>query len=76
MHNDTPGAVISYRGHTLTADEWHSAMYGLVGLLVGAVEEINKPLRREPLYFLGVAVLSYLLGRYLSHRQDNQAHAQ
>lgn len=68
MHNDTPGAVISFRGHTLTADEWHSAMYGLVGLFVGAVEEINKPLRREPHYFLGALLASYALGRLLPDR--------
>ena len=68
MHNDTPGAVISYRGHTLTADEWHSAVYGLVGLLVGAVEEVNKPLRREPHYFIAVLFASYALGRLLPDR--------
>ena len=71
MHNDKPGVVISYRGHTLTADEWHSAVYGLVGLLVGAVEEINKPLRREPLYFLAVLLASYAIGRLLPERQND-----
>ena len=69
MHNDTPGAVISYRGHTLSSDEWHSAVYGLVGFLVGAVEEVNKPLRREPLYFLGVLFVSYALGRLLTDKR-------
>lgn len=73
MHNNTPGAVISYRGHTLTADEFHSAMYGLVGLLVGTVEEINKPLRREPHYFLGVLLASYALGRLLPDRPTRNA---
>jgi hypothetical protein len=63
MHNDNPGVLIEYRGHTLTADEFHALVYGVLGLFIGASEEVYRVVLKEPHYFLGGLVLSFLIGR-------------
>ena len=63
MHNDTPGALISFRGHTLTADEFHAFVYGLIGL-AAAFDEVSHAVTKEPHYFLGGLAFSVAIGRY------------
>lgn len=65
MHDNTDGALFSYRGHTLAVDEGHAAVYGLLGLFIGASEEASRTIRREPHYFIGGLVVSWLVGRKL-----------
>lgn len=62
MHKDTPGALISFRGHTLMADEFHAVVYGLIGL-AAASDEVARTIAKEPHYFLGSLALSVAIGR-------------
>ena len=66
MHNQTPGVLLSYRGHTLTVLEGHALVFGLVGLLFGLSTEARNAIDTEAQYFLGSLIGSYLLGRWLS----------
>lgn len=50
----------------LTYDEFHSAALGLIGLVLGERGAGLRTTLAEPHYFIGVFVLSYLLGRRLS----------
>lgn len=64
MHKNTPGALISYKGHTLTADEFHAVAYGLIGL-AAASDEVSRTIAKEPHYFLGSLALFIAIGRRL-----------
>lgn len=71
MHQNTPDVVINYRNHTLTADEWHSAaLGGLLSIVVG-IEELRKPLLKEPLYAAGAFVACWLLIDY-AHNTESE----
>lgn len=64
-HSNTPGALISYKGHTLTADEFHAAVCGLLGLVIGASESTSRAIIEEFPYFLASLLVSYAIGRRL-----------
>ena len=64
MHKDKPGALISFRGHTLMADEFHAFVFGLIGL-AAASDEVAHAVTKEPHYFLGGLALSVTLARHL-----------
>lgn len=63
MTHSKSGELISIRGHTLTVAEGHSALFGLIGIFVGAPGEISDSVREEPQYAFGVFVLSYVAAR-------------
>ena len=65
MHNDTPGALISYKGHSLSVDEGHALLYGFLGGLVAVSKEVTRTLAKEPHYFLAGLVISVALARRL-----------
>lgn len=71
-HDSVPGAVFSYKGHTLMADEAHALVYGSVGLLVGSTGEVSKALRNEPHYAVGAFIVTYLIGRRLAAYEQRQ----
>ena len=64
MHNGKPGALISYKGHTLTADEFHAFVFGLIGL-GAAFDEVAHAVTKEPHYFLAGLALSVAIARRL-----------
>ena len=64
MHKDTPGALISFRGHTLMADEFHAFVYGLIGL-AAASDEVSHAITKEPHYFVAGLALSVAIARRL-----------
>ena len=64
MHNDKPGALISLRGHSLMVDEWHAAVCGTLGLIIGASESTSRAIIEEFPYFLASLLVSYAIGRY------------
>ena len=64
MHKNTPGALISFRGHTLMADEFHAFVYGLVGL-VAASDAVARTIAKEPHYFVAGLALSVAIARRL-----------
>lgn len=66
MHNDKPGVLLSYRGHTLTVLEGHALVFGAIGLLFGLSTEARNAIDTEAQYFLGSLLGSYLIGRLLS----------
>lgn len=66
MHKNTSGALISYKGHTLTADEGHALLYGFLGGLVTVSEEVTHAVSKEPHYFLAGLAIAYAIGRRLS----------
>lgn len=67
MHKNK-GDLITYKGHSLTADEGHALIYGAVGLIAGFNDEIATPLKKEPHYALAGFIVSYYLGRLLHRR--------
>lgn len=71
MHNDTPGVLISYKGHTFTADEGHAVVFGLIGLILGASENISRAILEEFQYFLASLLLSFAVGKWLRSAGDD-----
>ena len=65
MHGGTDGALIEFLGHTLTADEWHSFLYGLFAGLLAISEKVSNTIAKEPPYFLAGLALSYAIVRRL-----------
>ena len=65
MHKDKPGALISFKNHTLTADEGHALLYGLLAGLIAASKEVTRTIAKEPHYFLVGLAISYAIARRL-----------
>ena len=65
MHDGTDGALISYKGHTLTPDEGHALLYGFLGGLVSVTEKVTRTIATEPHYFLAGLALSFAAGKWL-----------
>lgn len=63
MTHSKSGELIDLWGHNLTVREGHSALFGLIGLFVGAPGEISDSVREEPQYAFGVFMLSYVAAR-------------
>lgn len=61
--------LLTVRGRTLTVDEAHALVLGCVGLLYGLSTSASQSLDREPHYFLGTLITSYLLGQSLRLRR-------
>lgn len=70
MHSDTPGVLVSLRGHTFTVDEGHAAVCGLIGLILGASESVSRAILEEFPYFLVSLLLSFAAGRWLRRAGD------
>lgn len=64
-HSNTPGALISYKGHTLSADEFHAFLFGLLGFVVTLSDEVSRTIAKEPHYFLAGLALSFIVGKRL-----------
>ena len=64
MHDNKPGALISYKGHTLMADEFHAFVYGLVGL-AAVSDVVARTIAKEPHYFVAGLALSVAIARRL-----------
>lgn len=71
MHNDTPGVLISHKGHTFTADEFHAAVVGLIGLILGASKSISRAILEEFPYFLASLLISFAAGKWLRSAGDD-----
>lgn len=66
MHKNKTGVLVSYRGHTLSVAEFHAIVFGSVGFLAGLSDEISTTLRKEPHYFIGTFIITFLLGEAYS----------
>lgn len=65
-HSNTPGALISYKGHTLSVDEGHALLYGLLGGFVATSDEVTRTIAKEPHYTLSAFIITFLLGEAYS----------
>lgn len=71
LHDDPDtgsSPLITIRGRTLTVDEAHALVLGCTGVLFGLSTSATQSLDREPHYFLGALITTYLIGRALRER--------
>lgn len=62
MHSGKSDVLISFRGHTLLSDEFHAAVIGTVGIILGERGKVLQTILDEFWYFLGSFVVCYIIG--------------
>lgn len=62
--------LLNLHGHSITINEFHAAVLGLVGLVIGERGLALGTIAREPHYFIGAFVASYAIGRAFERRRN------